>query len=169
MIDGGLATQLEARGYDLTGTLWSARVLRDDPDAVRCSHRRTPGPARGRDPRVDRPRDAFDANGLHDADRRALARPRWCARADQVRPPGAGHRRAVAVIRRPVAAIALLDGHSAHRGRLRDGAVYACSRRDLAPRATATLAASRGMDLRAIEDRRPDLGAAAALVGLRAS
>ncbi len=38
-IDGGLASELEARGHDLTGTLWSARLLRDDPDAIRDVHR----------------------------------------------------------------------------------------------------------------------------------
>jgi homocysteine S-methyltransferase len=38
-IDGGLASELEARGHDLTGTLWSARLLRDDPAAVRDVHR----------------------------------------------------------------------------------------------------------------------------------
>lgn len=38
-IDGGLASELEARGHDLTGILWSARLLRDDPDAIRDVHR----------------------------------------------------------------------------------------------------------------------------------
>ena len=37
-IDGGLASELEARGHDLTGTLWSARLLRDDPAAIRDVH-----------------------------------------------------------------------------------------------------------------------------------
>ena len=37
-IDGGLATELEARGHDLTGVLWSARVLADDPSEVREVH-----------------------------------------------------------------------------------------------------------------------------------
>ena len=38
-LDGGLASELEARGHDLTGILWSARLLRDDPDAIRDVHR----------------------------------------------------------------------------------------------------------------------------------
>ncbi|MGJ7439548.1 homocysteine S-methyltransferase [Aquipuribacter sp. MA13-6] len=38
VLDGGLATHLEARGHDLTGDLWSARLLRDDPAAVRDAH-----------------------------------------------------------------------------------------------------------------------------------
>ena len=37
-IDGGLASELESRGHDLTGTLWSARLLRDDPAAIRDVH-----------------------------------------------------------------------------------------------------------------------------------
>jgi S-methylmethionine-dependent homocysteine/selenocysteine methylase len=34
VLDGGLATELEARGHDLGSALWSARLLRDDPDAI---------------------------------------------------------------------------------------------------------------------------------------
>ena len=33
VLDGGLATELEARGHDLRSRLWSARLLRDDPQA----------------------------------------------------------------------------------------------------------------------------------------
>lgn len=39
VLDGGLATQLEAQGEDLTSSVWSARVLADDPDAVLAAHR----------------------------------------------------------------------------------------------------------------------------------
>ncbi len=38
ILDGGLATTLEARGADLSGGLWSARVLRERPDLVREAH-----------------------------------------------------------------------------------------------------------------------------------
>lgn len=38
VLDGGLGTRLEARGNDLSGRLWSARLLRDDPDEVRAAH-----------------------------------------------------------------------------------------------------------------------------------
>jgi homocysteine S-methyltransferase len=38
VLDGGLATLLEARGHDLTSDLWSARLLRDDPDAILGAH-----------------------------------------------------------------------------------------------------------------------------------
>jgi len=39
ILDGGLATQLEAQGHDLSSELWSARLLRDDPDAIVTAHR----------------------------------------------------------------------------------------------------------------------------------
>jgi homocysteine S-methyltransferase len=35
LLDGGLATTLEAEGFKLGDTLWSARVLASDPEAVR--------------------------------------------------------------------------------------------------------------------------------------
>ncbi len=38
ILDGGLATELEARGFDLADDLWSARLLRDDPEALRRLH-----------------------------------------------------------------------------------------------------------------------------------
>ena len=39
VLDGGLATALEARGHALDARLWSARLLIDAPDAVRAVHR----------------------------------------------------------------------------------------------------------------------------------
>ena len=38
VLDGGLATELEAAGHDLSSALWSARLLRDDPAAVVAAH-----------------------------------------------------------------------------------------------------------------------------------
>ncbi|MBK8987134.1 MAG: homocysteine S-methyltransferase [Chloroflexi bacterium] len=38
ILDGGLATELEAWGCDLSGALWSARLLRTDPDIIRRVH-----------------------------------------------------------------------------------------------------------------------------------
>ena len=40
VLDGGLATELEALGCDLDDPLWSARALIDDPEAIRTAHRR---------------------------------------------------------------------------------------------------------------------------------
>lgn len=39
ILDGGLATELEARGHDLKDELWSARLLVDAPEAIRELHR----------------------------------------------------------------------------------------------------------------------------------
>ncbi|RKT35573.1 homocysteine S-methyltransferase [Microbacterium sp. AG1240] len=38
VLDGGLGTLLEAHGHDLSDPLWSARLLVDDPDAIRAAH-----------------------------------------------------------------------------------------------------------------------------------
>src|SRR5918993_3107020 len=39
ILDGGLATELEARGFDLSDRLWSARVLVEAPGAIEAVHR----------------------------------------------------------------------------------------------------------------------------------
>jgi homocysteine S-methyltransferase len=39
LLDGGLATQLEAQGHDLGNKLWSAALLRSDPQAIARAHR----------------------------------------------------------------------------------------------------------------------------------
>lgn len=36
--DGGLATELEARGHDLSDALWSARLLVDAPEEIEAAH-----------------------------------------------------------------------------------------------------------------------------------
>lgn len=38
ILDGGLATELERRGHDISGPLWSARALLDTPDAIEQLH-----------------------------------------------------------------------------------------------------------------------------------
>jgi homocysteine S-methyltransferase len=38
IIDGALATELETRGHNLNHPLWSAKILREDPDAVEKVH-----------------------------------------------------------------------------------------------------------------------------------
>ena len=37
--DGGLASELQARGHDLSSALWSARLLVDSPDEITAVHR----------------------------------------------------------------------------------------------------------------------------------
>ena len=39
LLDGGLATELEAQGHDIDGVLWSAMLLRTDPQAIIDAHR----------------------------------------------------------------------------------------------------------------------------------
>jgi homocysteine S-methyltransferase len=38
MLDGGLATELERRGHDLSDALWSARLLLDQPAEIVATH-----------------------------------------------------------------------------------------------------------------------------------
>ncbi len=38
VLDGGLATQLEAQGADLSDSLWSARLLIEEPEAIVAAH-----------------------------------------------------------------------------------------------------------------------------------
>jgi homocysteine S-methyltransferase len=38
VLDGGLATELERRGHDIKGALWSAKLLLDSPDAIEQLH-----------------------------------------------------------------------------------------------------------------------------------
>ena len=39
ILDGGLATQLESRGFDIDGALWSAKLLASNPRAIVDAHR----------------------------------------------------------------------------------------------------------------------------------
>lgn len=39
IIDGGLATELQAQGHDISGPLWSARLLQENPQAIVRAHR----------------------------------------------------------------------------------------------------------------------------------
>jgi homocysteine S-methyltransferase len=38
ILDGGLATELESRGYNLKTDLWSAQMLIDNPQAIQQAH-----------------------------------------------------------------------------------------------------------------------------------
>jgi homocysteine S-methyltransferase len=39
VLDGGMATELERQGFDLSGPLWSAHVLESSPEAIAAVHR----------------------------------------------------------------------------------------------------------------------------------
>src|SRR4029078_1372555 len=38
VVDGGLATELEAAGHDLSERLWAARLLLTEPEAIEAVH-----------------------------------------------------------------------------------------------------------------------------------
>lgn len=38
IIDGALATELEARGHDLKHPLWSGKILKDNPNSIKSVH-----------------------------------------------------------------------------------------------------------------------------------
>ena len=38
LLDGGLGTHLETRGHDISGPLWSARILREVPEEIQAAH-----------------------------------------------------------------------------------------------------------------------------------
>jgi homocysteine S-methyltransferase len=39
VLDGGMATELERKGFDLSGPLWSAHILESSPEAIAAVHR----------------------------------------------------------------------------------------------------------------------------------
>ena len=39
LLDGGLSTTLEQLSHDISGDLWSARLLQDEPTAIEQAHR----------------------------------------------------------------------------------------------------------------------------------
>ncbi len=165
-LDGGLASDLEARGHDLGGALWSARLLRDDPGAVVAVHRGyyEAGAAVAISASYQASRIGFAAAGLEaDEADRLLALSVALARQarDEVRAAadrsGGGARLLVAASVGPYGAI-LHDG-SEYRGRygLDRGALVAFHRERV------EVLAAAGPDLLAVETI-PDLDEAVALV-----
>ena len=39
VLDGGLSTALEEQGADLSGSLWTARLLAEEPERIAAAHR----------------------------------------------------------------------------------------------------------------------------------
>ncbi len=160
VLDGGLATELEARGHDLSDRLWSARLLVDDPDAVVAAHEAFF--RAGADVAITASYQAsfagFAAQGIERVEtERLLRRSVELARAARARLAGDGRRRWVAASVGPYGA-ALADG-SEYRGRYTlDGAALAAWHR---PRLEVLVDA--GPDLLALETV-PDADEAAALV-----
>jgi homocysteine S-methyltransferase len=118
VLDGGLATELEARGHDLRDALWSARLLADAPDAIVAAHRAyfAAGADVATTATYQASSDGFATRGV---DRTEVARllRRGVALAEQARDEvaGDGRQRFVAASVGPYGA-ALADG-SEYRGR----------------------------------------------------
>ncbi|PWV80306.1 homocysteine S-methyltransferase [Prauserella marina] len=161
LLDGGLATELEARGHDLSDALWSARLLADAPEEIVAAH--AAFFAAGADVATTASYQAsfagFAARGIDLRTSAGLLR-RSVTLAKEARDsaePSGGRRRWVAASVGPYGAT-LADG-SEYRGR------YGLSRRELTafhlPR--MEVLAEAEPDLLALETV-PDIDEAAALV-----
>ncbi len=118
VLDGGLATALEAAGHDLGDALWSARLLADDPGAVVAAHRAyfRAGADVATTASYQASFAGFAARGVDRAQAgRLLRRSVALARAAVADVAGDGRRRWVAASVGPYGA-ALADG-SEYRGR----------------------------------------------------
>jgi homocysteine S-methyltransferase len=158
--DGGLATELEARGNDLSDSLWSARLLMDAPDEVREAHLAffRAGAVIATSASYQASFEGFAGRGLGRRDAAGLLRRSVeLAREARAEVAGDGRARWVAASVGPYGA-ALADG-SEYRGR------YGLSVRELAawhrPRLEAL--AEAGPDVLALETV-PDVDEAEALM-----
>jgi homocysteine S-methyltransferase len=162
VLDGGMSNALEDRGHDLTGGLWTARLLRDAPEEIAAVHR-TYFVARARvatTASYQASIEGFSRLGLTRAEAETLIR-RSVLLAREVRDDLAedGVQRWVAASVGPYGA-ALADG-SEYRGRY---GVTAAQLRDF-HRPRLELLASAGPDLVAVETI-PDVDEAEVLVEL---
>ncbi len=159
VVDGGLSTQLESLGQDMSDTLWTGRILLEDPAAVTRAH--SDYVAAGADVVISASyqlsRRGFRWAGLTDADADAALRASTAAARAAVE--GSGARVAASV--GPYGAI-LHDG-SEYRGR------YGLGRRELVDfhRARLDVLAVTDPDLLAVETI-PDADEAAALADVLA-
>lgn len=158
--DGGLATELEARGHDLSGDLWSARLLTDAPDEIKAAHLAffRAGAVIATTASYQASFDGFAARGIgREVAVRLLRRSVELARAARDELAADGRERWVAASVGPYGA-ALADG-SEYRGR------YGLSVADLAAwhRHRVEVLADAGPDVLALETI-PDLDEAEALM-----
>jgi homocysteine S-methyltransferase len=158
--DGGLATELEARGHDLSDHLWSARLLVDAPEEIKAAHLAffRAGAVIATTASYQASFDAFEARGIGRDDAvRLLRRSVELAQAARDEMAGDGRDRWVAASVGPYGA-ALADG-SEYRGR------YGLSVADLAAwhRPRLEVLADAGPDLLALETI-PDTDEAEALM-----
>lgn len=160
--DGGLATELEARGHDLSDALWSARLLADAPDEIRQAHLAffRAGAVIATTASYQASFDGFAARGTTQQETaRLLRRSVDVARAARADMADDGHWRWVAASVGPYGA-ALADG-SEYRGR------YGLSVAELAAwhRPRLEVLAEAGPDVLALETV-PDIDEAEALTRL---
>jgi homocysteine S-methyltransferase len=158
--DGGLATELEARGNDLSDSLWSARLLMDAPDQIRDAHLAffLAGAVIATSASYQASFEGFARRGLDHRDAAALMRRSVeLARAARDGLAGDGRARWVAASAGPYGAV-LADG-SEYRGR------YGLSVTELAAwhRPRLEVLAAAGPDVLALETV-PDIDEAEALM-----
>jgi homocysteine S-methyltransferase len=158
--DGGLATELEARGHDLSDALWSARLLTDAPQEIMSAHLAffRAGATIATSASYQASFDGFATSGLTRAEAaRLMRRSVELARAAQAELAGDGNARWVAASVGPYGA-ALADG-SEYRGR------YGLTVAELAAwhRPRLEVLAEAGPDVLALETV-PDLDEAEALM-----
>ena len=158
--DGGLATELEARGNDVSGSLWSARLLMDAPEEVRDAHLAffRAGAVIATSASYQASFEGFARRGLGRREAAGLMRRSVdLARSARAEMSGDGRTRWVAASVGPYGA-ALADG-SEYRGR------YGLSVRELAAwhRPRLEVLAEAGPDVLALETV-PDIDEAEALM-----
>lgn len=158
--DGGLATELEARGHDLSDSLWSARLLMDAPGEITAAHVAffQAGAVIATTASYQASFDGFAARGLGRSDAaRLMRRSVELAQAARAEMPEDGTSRWVAASVGPYGA-ALADG-SEYRGR------YGLSVGELAAwhRPRLEVLADAGPDVLALETV-PDADEAEALM-----
>ena len=158
--DGGLATELEARGNDLSDSLWSARLLMDAPEQIRDAHLAffRAGAVIATSASYQASFEGFARRGFDRRDAAGLMRRSIdLARAARAEMTGDGRARWVAASVGPYGA-ALADG-SEYRGH------YGLSVRELAAwhRPRLEVLAGAGPDVLALETV-PDIDEAEALM-----
>jgi homocysteine S-methyltransferase len=160
--DGGLATELEDQGHDLSDDLWSARLLVDDPEAIRAAHLAyfRAGAMIATTASYQASFEGLAARGIDSAEAtRLLRRSVSLAREARAELAGDGRQRWVAASVGPYGA--MLGAGEEYTGR------YGLSVRQLRDwhRPRAEVLAGAGADLLAVETI-PDIDEAEALVSV---
>ena len=160
--DGGLATELEEQGHDLSDDLWSARLLTDAPGAIKAAHLAyfRAGAMIATTASYQASFEGFAAHGIDSGEAARLLR-RSVALAQEARAELAGDGRQRWVVASVGPYGAMLGGGQEYAGR------YGLSVRQLRDwhRPRAEILAEAGADLLAVETI-PDFDEAQALVSV---